>query len=545
MSKQASITPDESMPLTPDLRLSVTEKTSEASLTALALGGVIISLLTGVIGNLLFYEHPLGINIVFYLVVICVGALTLVIRFERPINPKNALLVIPVPVFGVLFSLTSSGTLWFFNTLIVGISMFLFLRFLSHQVWLGGSWRASILSAFYMGIIGWLDAPIFMLKLAPRWLLRTNLSEAQLTRITAVVRGILITLPVIILFGLLLGSADVVFGDYLTDTLDFFLPTDLETLIGQLLLVTFLTWLALMGYKMMLFTEPKLGGVFTIGSTPDAVASEAKQPTWQLGRIELAMLLGSINVLFLGFILVQAQYLFGGKANITEQGYTYAEYARRGFFEIVAVSVLVVGVVFLVRMTSPLSLKKHRWYKGVLLLMMVFTLVLLVAAFERLRLYVEAFGYTRLRLETQVFILALVIFFLVLIYETWQVETRWFFQVGLIIAIGYVLILNLLPEDHYIAEHNMRRFERTDKIDVFYLTQLSDDAIPAYVELLESTSLEESERYHLQAHLSYRLSQLDLMHEKNDRLGYHFGKQRAWRALDAHRDKIENNTPSS
>ena len=40
------------------------------------------------------------------------------------------------------------------------------------------------------------------------------------------------------------------------------------------------------------------------------------------------------------FVFIQIKYLFGGQASIAAQGFTYAEYARSGFFELLAVAVI-------------------------------------------------------------------------------------------------------------------------------------------------------------------------------------------------------------
>jgi len=52
-----------------------------------------------------------------------------------------------------------------------------------------------------------------------------------------------------------------------------------------------------------------------------------------------------VDVLFVLFVIVQITYLFGGEANVTAAGFTYSEYARRGFGELVAVGVLSLGLI--------------------------------------------------------------------------------------------------------------------------------------------------------------------------------------------------------
>ena len=62
--------------------------------------------------------------------------------------------------------------------------------------------------------------------------------------------------------------------------------------------------------------------------------------SYAVGHIESSILLGSVNVLFFIFIFVQLTYLFGGESNISVQGFSYAQYARRGFFELIAVAIV-------------------------------------------------------------------------------------------------------------------------------------------------------------------------------------------------------------
>ena len=53
-------------------------------------------------------------------------------------------------------------------------------------------------------------------------------------------------------------------------------------------------------------------------------------------------MLGLLDALFLAFVAVQARYFFGGTQRLALLELTYAEYARRGFFELLAVAGLVV-----------------------------------------------------------------------------------------------------------------------------------------------------------------------------------------------------------
>ena len=65
-------------------------------------------------------------------------------------------------------------------------------------------------------------------------------------------------------------------------------------------------------------------------------------PGFTLGTVEVGVILGLINLLFLSFVIFQLPYLFGGMELVQNTpDFKLAEYARRGFGELVAVAALV------------------------------------------------------------------------------------------------------------------------------------------------------------------------------------------------------------
>ena len=117
-------------------------------------------------------------------------------------------------------------------------------------------------------------------------------------------------------------------------------------------------------------------------------------------------MLGSVVILFAAFVAIQFQYFFGGQANIHIEGYTYAEYARKGFGELVAVAffslLLLLGLGAITRRDTE-SQRKTFSSLGVGLVGLV--LVMLISAFQRLALYESAYGFSRLRAYTHVFMI--------------------------------------------------------------------------------------------------------------------------------------------
>ena len=78
----------------------------------------------------------------------------------------------------------------------------------------------------------------------------------------------------------------------------------------------------------------------------------------RLGPLEISTVFGALDLLFLAFVAFQVRYLFGGAGHVeVTDGLTYAEYARQGFFELLAVAALVLPLVlgahWLLRDFSP------------------------------------------------------------------------------------------------------------------------------------------------------------------------------------------------
>ena len=128
-----------------------------------------------------------------------------------------------------------------------------------------------------------------------------------------------------------------------------------------------------------------------------------------LGIIPVATALGLVDLLFLIFVVIQLRYLFGGVELIAAAtGLTYAEYARRGFFELVTVSALVLpllaGADWLLRDESREHQRTFRQLAIVLLLLLA---VVMTSALARMRLYVGAFGLSEVRVYATAFMLYL------------------------------------------------------------------------------------------------------------------------------------------
>jgi hypothetical protein len=157
--------------------------------------------------------------------------------------------------------------------------------------------------------------PVTVLTHSAGWLKHVELDSGQRSTLKSVLRGIMLTVPVV-LVRLLLGSADMVFGNLFNAVLSGLTP---DNPVDQMLLTAAFTWACLAAFKLLLF------GPLPSKTKPPAQAAPRKKSVLGLTMIE-ATWLSSVNV-FRRVVLIHHAYLFGGQANIGRA--TYAN-TRRG-----------------------------------------------------------------------------------------------------------------------------------------------------------------------------------------------------------------------
>jgi hypothetical protein len=308
-----------------------------------------------------------------------------------------------------------------------------------------------------------------------------------------ILRGILIALPIVAVFAVLLSSADQVFADALKNLFNL---EKIPEFLFRLFYILIITGV--------------LVGVYLKAIHP---AKDAKKPApntpWMkpfLGWTESGIVLAAVNLLFIVFVVIQVRYLFGGTANISETGYTYAEYARKGFGELVAVAVLSLGMYLVLGTVTKTTTRCAKTGFTVLsVLLMENVLVILASSLQRLMLYENAYGFSQLRTYTHVFIYWLAALILaVVVLEL--VRRRGHAAFALLIAVvGFGASLAVLNVDGFIVNRNVTRAAAGEELDVEYLNALSSDAVPQLLANYTNPALPENVREKLGAALACRV----------------------------------------
>lgn len=286
----------------------------------------------------------------------------------------------------------------------------------------------------------------------------------------AVLRGALIATPLLILFGGLFMAADAAFNDLVVGIIGF----DFDRVASHVAVIGIVAWLSA-GYLhgMLLEAPPRpLQPVHDVS----------------IGATETGAALTLLNLLFGVFVAMQARYLFGGAAIIRQTaGLSYAEYARRGFFELTLVTALVVPVLLLadllMRRERPAHQRMFRWLAGALVLLVG---LVMVSAAHRMRLYQAVYGLTESRLYASAFMVWIAV---VLAWFAWTVlrgQGQRFAAGAVLAGWGMLAALNLANPDRLIARVNLERARAGAQFDLGYASRLSADALPVVLEALRT-----------------------------------------------------------
>lgn len=428
--------------------------------------------------DLLFWKKAPGVSFAIFVLLCLGGGLFLAWRERARMAPINLVLLGLILTFASLtFLRAESMTLFLSTATTVGLMAVLAYSFIA-----GTWWRFSI-SDYAAGgvrlVLNMLAGPIRLWQAGPTQSLSAAEPSRGAPRGWAVVRGLLLALPILAVFAALLASADPVFSNRLEQVLKFLRIENLPEYIFRLayILVGAFLLVGVFVYALFSSREHKLIGV-----------DKPWLPRF-LGFTEAAIVLASVDLLFAVFVAIQFRYLFGGQANITVEGFTYSEYARRGFGELVAVAVLS-QLLFLglTNLTRRGERREQRLFSAFGAGLVLLVLVILVSAYLRLQLYETAYGFSRLRTYTHVFIIWLGAWLAALLALDLMQRLRAFALVTLVASLGFALSLAALNVDGFIVRQNVARALAGARLDTGYLASLSDDSVPALVDLHRSLS---------------------------------------------------------
>lgn len=324
--------------------------------------------------------------------------------------------------------------------------------------------------------------------------------------VMAVGVGLLLAVPAVLIFGALFASADPLFGKVVSSLVG----VKLGSVLSHLLLTVVLTWLA--------------AGYLWTHAAPRPVALPSL-PAVRLGPVQVMMMLGATALVFALFVAIQAGSLFGGEAFVRSQtGLTYAEYARRGFFQMIFAAGLSLPLIHVAPFAAgPTEGRSAHWLRALMATQLGLTALVLASAVWRLGLYVRAYGLTEDRLYGGAVLLWIAVIVVMFVPTVRRSQPAGVVFGAIVAAVSVLAVLNLVNPAVLVARYNLSHQERR-AADVKYLARLGADAVPVLVANLENVTPEE--RCELAATLVRRYAALP-----GDWRGWNLARWRAQRSV--------------
>lgn len=465
-----------------------------------------VCVVLGIVGNILIRDTVWGIGFAaFALVVFGAGAL-LAKQKPAPLTRGAMFACLGAVGFALLFGWRDSGTLKILNA----FAVFMLLGLAAFKT-RGGDLRIGTIADYpfrVMGkVFGFIGDAFHLASLEGGW---NRIGQERGGKFaTALLRGLLLALPLVLIFGGLFAAADASFEKMVTGSL-VVQPNEVATGI----LVTFGCAVIIGGlFRRLFLAEP---------GAPPVEREAAPAP---FGAVEIGIAFGALNLLFALFVATQFRHFFGGQAVIdSTAGLGYAQYARRGFFELATAALLVLPVLLgghaLIARKGPVAGKVYSVMSAILI-GLVF--VVIASAENRMRMYVGAYGISELRMYVLASIAWIAAVFAWFAATVLRSRPQHFAFGALMLILVGIFGMNVSNPDAVIARINTTRGSQL--VDVAYLANLSADAVPELQAALPR--LQPEQRAWLEKDLAARKQEMN----RSDWRSWTIGRGRAMSAL--------------
>jgi hypothetical protein len=427
---------------------------------------LLFCLLTGIVAEESFFRNQIGIS---YFVFIAIFYILFFWRFRSfsfSHQRLGYLVLIAIWLLAASYYLYDTTVFYGLNILVIPVLVIFHLALITSPKKIEWS---NLLFFYYIWnhLVGGIRYSVQFINHISKLFIRSN-NEKHLDVWKKILIGILISVPFLFIILNLLIEADTQF-ERLISTLPHLISFRAEYFI-RLVIILIYTF-GFFGFMQVLLQNknpivPKKGSIKPIGMD---------------GIITLTVLL-LINLVYILFIAVQFKYFFSGTL---EDGFTYAEYARRGFFELLFVTLINLSIsIAVITLTKTVygPLKK-----AICLAMTILILssgVLLVSAIMRISMYEDAYGFTFSRVLAHSFMIFLMVILAYTLVKIW-LERVSLFHFYFIASLIYYVGINTTNLDKIVVDKNMARFEATGKIDIHYLNSMSATGILGLMELYE------------------------------------------------------------
>lgn len=411
-----------------------------------------LALLTGVAVDVLAWGRPVGLGLALVLVAMA-GVVAFAIEANDRATPRSRVLTGLALVLGSLPAFRAAPVV-----VVLAVGTWLTVLAVLTASTRDEGLRTWTLVRYFVAGFDWLLAVGDGLTVVVRDFVVGETSLRRLRGSFPVVRGVALATGAVLFFGLLFVSADPIFGNVISEAFD------VDFSFGRSFRLVFVS---------------SAVAIVVLGMGRRAVRRATSVPSFVFagrGVTEAVFVIAAVDLLFAGFLIVQFRYLFGGTVARIELG--FAEYARRGFFELVFVAFCVLGLILV---TDWIVQQRRRHLDVLHVVLVAETFVVMISALVRMDAYTDAFGLSELRLYTTIFMVWVAVLLGVLIVTVLRSNRSGFAFAAFATGVAAVLIVSLMNPHALIARHNIERAIEGAPLDLDYLDALSADADPALV----------------------------------------------------------------
>ncbi len=466
------------------------------------------ALVMGILGDALLRATPWGLNFFLWVTVLTIGIWVVITRHrEEKLTTGTIFLQGALICFAAMFLWRDSIQLMVADVLAV----LMILAVLTLPIMKLKIRRSGVVHY----ALGWLYSG-FSCALFPFLLVFGDINWKAIPRgksskhLIAIFRGLLVAAPILLIFGALFVAADAAFQDLIEKTF----RIDVAAVFNHLLLISLFSWVVGGYFRGAAFhiiqppeTQKTDDSSLSIGQLElkeeqvqnEGSTAETPEPFdlqhinnsflpgyFTLGTVELGIVLGLMNLLFLSFVIVQIPYLFGGMELVQNtENLKLAEYARRGFGELVWVSALVLPLLlaahWLIRKDDKTGIWLYRVLAGT---QIVLLFVIMLSAAQRMLLYTgnSGYGLTTMRFYPMAFMIWLAVVFVWFAATVLRGRRDHFAWGSLWSGLIFLAVLHVFNPDDFIARTNFSLMHSGRSFDSGYVINLSDDAVPALLE---------------------------------------------------------------
>lgn len=432
----------------------------------------------GILTDYFFYGKTVGVSFLIFILIIIAFSLIVARIFDQKTAKIQIFLIVSAILISSSVFLRSNQFLRFFDIIACAYLIFLFFALFADK---------NILNFRFLKYIA---APIALLfrslgeaaKPINKYLSFPSASEkAGSMEFRSVIKGIILSLPILFVLGLLLCSADSVFRIYL----DKFIQIKID-------IVSLARFL-----KIAIVFYFSVGIFYFIGAGGKTAISEEKNGKIKtlLGFIESATVLIMVELLFIIFIAIQFFYLFGGKDYVwgVNEYITYAEYAKNGFNELILVSIISLALIYAVDKSSKKETDKQKnAFKFLSVALFIEISIILLSSFKRLSVYMDGYGLTFPRFLAFAFLFWIFGIFVAFLYKTLaEKKDGVFLAISFMFTVIFWTFVNISNPDAIIAKTNIERVAQGKKLDPYYFSRLSEDAVPEIVKIFKMGNVDE------------------------------------------------------